>query len=185
MVYISRKIANTLAALVLGLVLSAGLVASVSATEYSVGFGPDDWWTVYQDHHANAGSEVDHPQWVLDLLAEKPVLILDHSTNCEGCISQESYVNAVLEDYGDDVAYENLITGSGDRKADTLFDIYDPNGGKPTMPLTVILTLVDVDGEVVVGWHSMEDAAGGEEMVRTYVEDAIDYYDTNIDDWEA
>lgn len=185
MVYISRKVTNTLVALVLGLVLSAGLVASVSATEYSVGEGPDDWWTVYQDLHTNSGAEVDHPSWVLDLLAEKPVLILDHSTNCEGCINQEAYVNAVLEDYGDDVVYENLITGSGDWKADTLFDIYDPNGGKPTMPLTVILTLVEDDGEVVVGWHSMEDAAGGEEMVRSYVEDAIDYYDENADDWEA
>jgi len=31
----------------------------------------------------------------------------------------------------------------------------------------------------------MEDAAGGEEMVRSYVEDSIDYYDENADDWEA
>lgn len=164
---------------------SVSLVASVSATEYSVGSGSEDWWTVYPDQHDDAGSEVDHPQWILDLLADRPVLILDHSTNCEPCLDQESYVEAVMEDYGDEVAYENLITGVGNSRADMLFDIYDPNGVKATMPLTVLLTLVEDDGEVVVGWHSMEDTAGGEELVRALVEDAIDYYDENVDDWEA
>lgn len=185
MVDISNQVRNTLDALVAGLVLSASLIASVSATEHSVGSGPDDWWTVYPDQHTDSGFEVDHPSWALDLLVEKPVLILDHSTNCIPCLDQESYVEAVLEDYGDEVAYENLITGCGDRKADMLFDIYDPNGGESTMPLTVILTLVEYDGEVVVGWHSMEDAAGGEELVRSLVEDAIDYYDENVAEWNV
>jgi len=176
-----------LTTLVVGIVLAAGLVGAVSATEYSVGTGPDDWWTVYPDQHPNAGSEVDHPQWILDSLEEKPVLILDHSTGrCKACIDQESYVDAVLEDNGDDVTYENLISGGGDTRADELFDIYDPNGGKPYIPLTVILTLVeDSDGNVVVGWHSMEDPTGGEEMVRSYVEDAIDYHEENVGDWDA
>jgi hypothetical protein len=189
LVYISRLIKDKcLTTLVVGIiVLAAGLVGAVSATEYSVGSGPDDWWTVYPDQHPNAGSEVDHPQWILDELEEKPVLILDHSTGkCKACIDQESYVDAVLEDYGDDVTYENLISGGSDTRADELFDIYDPNGGKPYIPLTVILTLVeDSDGNVVVGWHSMEDPAGGEEMVRSYIEDAIDYHEENVGDWDA
>jgi hypothetical protein len=188
LVYISNLIKiRHLTTLVVGIVLAAGLVGAVSATERSIGSGPDDWWTVYPDQHPNAGSEVDHPQWILDELEEKPVLILDHSTGkCKACIDQESYVDAVLEDYGDDVTYENLISGGSDTRADELFDIYDPNGGKPYIPLTVILTLVeDSDGNVVVGWHSMEDPAGGEEMVRSYVEDAIDYHEENVGDWDA
>jgi hypothetical protein len=43
----------------------------------------------------------------------------------------------------------------------------------------------DSEGNVVVGWHSMEDAAGGEEMVRSYVGDAIDYHEENVEDWDA
>jgi hypothetical protein len=188
LVYISHLIKiKRLATLVVGIILATGLIAVVSATEYSIGSGPDDWWTVYPDQHPNASSVVAHPQWILDSLEEKPVLILDHSTGkCKACVDQESYVDAVLEDYGDDVTYENLISGGSDLKAEELFNIYDPNGGKSYIPLTVILTLVqDSDGNVVVGWHSMEDAAGGEEMVRSYVEDAIDYHEENVEDWDA
>jgi hypothetical protein len=164
--------------------MAAGLVGTVSAAEHSVGSGPDDWWTVYPDQHPEAGSEVDHPQWVLTELEEKPVLILDHSVEkCKACIEQEGYVDAVLEKYGDDVTYKNLISIE-DPRADELFEIYDPNGGKPYIPLTVILTLVeDSDGNVVVGWHSMEDPDGGEEMVRSYVVDAIEYHEENVGEW--
>jgi hypothetical protein len=164
--------------------MAAGRVGAVSAADPAGGPPPHDWWTVYPDQHPKAGSEVEHPQWVLDSLDKKPILILDHSTGkCKACIDQEGYVDAVLEEYGDDVTYENLIS-SEDPRADELFDIYDPNGGKPYIPLTVILTLVeDSEGNVVVGWHSMEDAAGGEEMVRSYVEDAIEYHDENVGEW--
>jgi len=186
LVYISHSIKiKRLTALVVGIVLVVGHIAAVSAAEYSVGSGPDDWWTVYPEQHPNAGSEVNHPQWVLDDLKEKPILILDHSAGkCKACVDQEAYVDAVLDDYGDDVAYENLISGGSDLKAEELFDIYDPNGGKSYIPLTIVLTLVeDSDGNVVVGWHSMEDAAGGEEMVRSRVEDAIDYHEKNVEEW--
>jgi len=176
---------DRLATMVVGIVLAAGLVGAVSAAEHPVGSGPDDWWTVYPGQHPEAGSDLDHPQWILNELDDEPVLILDHSSGkCEACIDQEGYVYTVLEEYGDDVMYEDLINGVGDDRADELFNIYDPNGGKSTVPLTVILTLVeDSEGNVVVGWHSMEDAAGGEEMVRSYVEDAIDYHEENIGEW--
>jgi len=187
LVYISHLIKiRCLTTLIVGIILATGLIAVVSAAEYSVGSGPDDWWTVYPDQHPNAGSAVAHPQWILDSLEEKPILILDHSAGkCKACVDQETDVNAVLEDYGDDLTYENLISGSGDDKADELFNIYDPNGGKSTIPLTVILTLVeDSNGNVVVGWHSAEDATG-EDWIGSRAEDAIDYHEENVEDWDA
>jgi hypothetical protein len=175
-----------LSALVMGAVMVAGLIATVSAAEYSVGSGPDDWWTVYPDQHPDAGSEVDHPQWVLDELEDKPILILDHSTNCKACIDQEEAADAVLEEVGEEsIAYENLIAEPSNERAASLFDVYDPNGGKPYIPLTIIITLVeDEDGNVVVGWHSAEDDTG-EDWLSSYVQDAIDYHEENVGDWDA
>ena len=169
----------------MGIVLAAGLASTVSAAEHTVGSESDDWWIVYPDQHPEAGSEVDHPEWLLNELEETPVLILDHSDEtCQDCIDQEGYINAVLEEYRDNVAYENLIGGIGDDRADELFNVYDPNGGINYVPLTIILTLVrDSDENVVVGWHSVEGADGGEELVRSYVEDAIDYHEENVGDW--
>jgi ABC-type sugar transport system substrate-binding protein len=47
---------------------------------HAVGSGDDDWWTAYPDQHEASGSAVEHPDWVLDALKEKPVLILIHSS---------------------------------------------------------------------------------------------------------
>jgi hypothetical protein len=91
-----------------------------------------------------------------------------------------------LEEVGEEsIAYENLISEPSNEKAVRLFDVYDPNGGKQYIPLTIIITLVeDEDGNVVVGWHSAEDDTG-EDWVRSYVEDAIDYHEENVGDWDA
>lgn len=186
MVNISHLVKNKLGALVAGLVLAAGLIGAVSAAEYSVGSGSDDWWTVYSNQHPGAGSEVDHPSWVLDLLEDGPILILDHSTNCEACIKQEEAANAVLEEVGEDsIAFENLIADPENERANALFEIYDPNAGTWYIPLTVIITLVeDEDGNVVVGWHSGEGDTG-EDWLLSYVEDAIEYHEENVGDWDA
>lgn len=183
MVDISHPVKIKSCVLILGIVVAASIVAS--AAERSVGTGPDDWWTVYPDQHPNAGSEVDHPPWVLDRLKDKPILILDHSTNCEACIDQENAALVVMEDYGDDIAYENLISGSGDFRAEELFEVYDPDGGKQYVPLTIVLTLVEgPDGKVVVGWQSAEDATGVD-WLRSLVRDAIELHGENVGGWDA
>lgn len=185
MVYILHQVKRSLCALILGIVVAASLVAVASAAERSVGTGPDDWWTAYPDQHPNAGSEVDHPRWVLDTLRDKPLLILDHSTNCKACIDQENAADAVMEDYGGDIAYENLITNAGDFRAEELFEVYDPDGGKQYIPLTIVLTLVEgSDGKVVVGWHSVEDATSVE-WLRSLVRDAIELHGENVGGWDA
>ena len=181
MVYISHQFKISLCALILGIIMAAGLVAVASAAERSVGTGPDDWWTAYPDHHPMAGSDVDHPPWVLKILQDRPLLILDHSTNCIPCIEQEKAADAVMEDYGDDIAYENLVPGVGDFNADEIFDIY----GIQYIPLTIVLTLVeDEAGNVVVGWHTAEDATGVD-WLRSVVEDAIEFHEENVGGWDA
>lgn len=185
LVDISHPLSYNLAALVAGLVLATGLIGTVSAAEYLVGPDPDDWWTVYPDHHPGAGSEVDHPSWVLELLEDGPILILDHSTNCIPCINQEEAANAVLEEVGEDaIAFENLIADPNNERANALFEVYDPNGRKSLVPLTVIITLVEKDGNVVVGWKSAEGETG-EDWLLSYVEDAIEYHEENVGDWDA
>lgn len=185
MVDISHPLNYKLAALVTEIVIAAGLIGAVSAAEYPVGSGPDDWWTAYPDQHPGAGSEVDHPSWVLDLLEDGPILILDHSTNCEACIKQEDAANAALEEVGEDaIAFENLIADPENERANALFEVYDPNAGKWYIPLTVIITLLREDGNVVVGWHSGEGETG-EDWLLSYVEDAIEYHEENVDGWDA
>lgn len=176
--------------MVFGVFLATGILITAtlaeSDTEYLVGSEDDDWWITYPDQHPNAGFEVDHPQWIIDALVDQPIIILDHSSGgCKACVYQESYVDAVLEDYDKDIAYYNMIAGVGEFEAEELFDIYDPDGGASYVPLTIVLTLVqDPEDEIVVGWHSVEDDKGGEDLVRYYVEDAIMYYEDNRDDWD-
>ena len=180
---ISRKCRNIS---IFGIILASCLCIVSAAEEYSVGSEDDDWWIVYPDQHLNTGSEVNHPSWILSALEDTPILILDHSQGrCKACIDQENDVNSVLEDLGGEITYHNLISGSGDQAADELFGIYDPNGGKSYIPLTIVVTLIqDDDGDVQVGWHSFETPTG-EDRIRTYVEDAINYHEENVDNWEV
>jgi len=185
LVDISHPVKIESCALILGIIMAVGLVAVASAAERSVGSGPDDWWTAYPDRHPDAGSQVPHPRWVLDILRDRPLLILDHSTNCRACTDQEEAADAVLEDYGDDIAFENLIVNVGDFRAEGLFDVYDPDGGKQYIPLTIVLTLVEgSDGKVVVAWHSVEDATSVE-WLRSLVRDAIELHGENVGGWDA
>ncbi|MBC7121346.1 MAG: hypothetical protein H5T33_07265 [Candidatus Methanosuratus sp.] len=68
---ISRKIGIT--SLIAVFLLALGFYAA--GAEYSVGSENDDWWTVYPDQSTGAGVEVKHPDWVLDALKSKPVLM--------------------------------------------------------------------------------------------------------------
>lgn len=173
-------IKNQIVALLIGVIFAAGLVATVSATEYSVGSGPDDWWISYPDQSPASGSDVNHPDWVLDALEDKPVLIYAH-LECDYCIPQTDAVNEIIDEYGDDIEfYEILGDGSDERIGETLA-VYDPNGGTSNVPLTVIVTLAaGEDGEVEVAWHSTEEVTG-KEWIQGYVEDSIDYHEENVE----
>ncbi len=150
---------------------------------YSSGSGDDDWWINYPSQNPNAGSSVSHPQWVLDSLKNKPVVIFAHSDDCAPCLVQEQDMDKVLKDLGSNVVYYDLLSDGSDPRAYEVFNIYDANGGQSYIPLTAIVTLIE-DGNVKVAWHSSEGATG-EEWLRTYIQDAIYYHNHNSANWDG
>ena len=82
----------------------------------------------------------------------------------------------VLEEYGDQVTYFDLLTDGSDVRAWDVYNSYYPWAGVWYIPLTVILTNVEDNGSTKVGWHSTVGATG-EEWITEYVKDAISYYE--------
>lgn len=151
---------------------------------YSLGSGKEDWWIKYPDQSTNAGAPVNHLPWVIDALKDKPVIILVHSTDCKACKVQKKDLDQVLSVYGNDLHYYDMTADVVDAKVLDVLNAYYPNSGVPMVPTTVILTLVkDANGKVTVGWHSMDDAMG-EDVLASYVEDAVYYYRQNSADWD-
>lgn len=174
---------RNLAALTLTFILATSIFGPIASAEegaeHTIGPGSEEWWVAYPDQHSNAGSTVDHPFWALDPLAEKPVIVLIHLTNCNACISQEADIKKILRDLGDDVTYIDVLADSELEKGWMGLDIYDPSGNPRLVPLTVFLTLAPgPDGNATVGWHS---ALGyrGEGWIRSYLNDAIVLHDEN------
>jgi len=174
--------------LALTFILAACILSFAASGEgglgHSIGSGPEDWWIAYPAQHSNAESAVGHPSWALDPLAEKPVIVLIHLTNCHACISQEADIKKVLGDLGDDVTYIDVLADSELEKGWTGLDVYDPSGNPRLVPLTVFLTLAPgPDGNATVGWHS---ALGyrGEGWIRSYLNDAIALHDENSASWD-
>jgi len=146
------------------------------ALEHGVGSGADDFWINYPSDHPQSGQSVSHPQWILGALENKPVVILAHSEGCYPCIQQQGAMQTVLEEYGDQVTYFDLLTDGSDVRAWDVYNGYYPLAGSWYIPLTVILTNVeDNEGSTHVGWHSTVGATGAE-WITGYVEDAINYY---------
>ena len=182
-------VSKFLAALIVGTILAAGFFGVISAVNaYSVGSDDADWWIEYPDQHSDSGSEVEHPEWVLEELEEGPIIVLIHSSGCPACIKQEADIEKVLNDVGDNIIYNDLLMES-DYKAYQTADIYEPTGeaknsSRYYVPVTVLMTLVpDSNGSVEVGWHSYT-GYGGESLIRSYVDDAIDLYEDNSDGWK-
>ncbi len=184
--------ARNLAALTLTFILAAGVLGPVAfaeeGAEHTIGPGPEEWWIAYPDQHSKAGSAVDHPSWALDLLKEKPVMMLIHKTNCPACVRQEADIKKVLRDLGDDVAYLDLLTDGGDEKTWAGLDIYYPSGDPSVdrifVPVTVVLTLVSgPSGDVEIGWHSGVGYSG-ERWIRSYLNDAIALHADNSANWD-
>ena len=152
--------------------------------KYSFGHEEDDWWIWYPEQHPDAGTSVNHTDWVLDSLEEKPVVNLVHSNNCQPCIQQQKDIEDVLGVFGNNVTYYDLLSGGSDNRSNEAFDVYDPNEGQSNIPLTVMVTLIqDANGNVRVGWHGIEGATG-KQWIEDYMKDSIYYYRNNIDNWE-
>jgi len=144
--------------------------------EYSQGLKNDDWWVTYPDQHPDSGAAVSHLDWVLDSLEDKPVVILDHSEGCIPCMQQQEDMNKVLEEYGDEVIYYDLLADGSDPRAYEAFDVYDPNGEPNYIPLTIMVTKIkDNSGNVKIAWHSAEGATG-EDWIKSYMKDSIYYH---------
>ncbi|MGM0510737.1 MAG: hypothetical protein ACQESD_06385 [Thermoplasmatota archaeon] len=149
---------------------------------YDVGSGEDDWWIDYPEINPETGSSVEHPQWVLDSLQEKPVVIFTHSEGCAPCVEQQEDIGPIMDEYGAEVRYYDLMADGSDLKAFDVFDSYDSNGGQSYIPLTAVVTLEEHNGDVEVVWHSTEGATG-EDWIRDYMKDAIYYHQMNLEAW--
>jgi hypothetical protein len=148
---------------------------------HSYGTGENNWWIGYPAQSHMAGASVDHPQWVLDALKEKPVLILDHSSNCNSCVVQKENIDMALASFGGNVTYYDVMADSRDQRAIDILDVYGLTGYY--VPTTVFVTLLKgPDGKVAVAWHSAEDAMS-ENDIASYIKDAIYYYKQNAADW--
>ncbi len=171
-----------MASLIAFFVLVAGFNAS--GAENSVGSGNDNWWTTYPEQSkTTSGSEVNHPQWVLDALEKKPVLIYIHK-DCSYCAPQTASVNNVSDEFKGDITYYEIKADGSDSRAEEVLQAYDPNGGVSYVPMTIIVTLApDPEGMAVPIWHSNEDLTG-DDWIKNYVEDAISYYDGNSSNWK-
>ena len=174
-------------------IIFAGLISTVIAASalaedwssykpaFALGQGENDWWTQYPSQSPRAGTSVEHPSWVTDALKDKPIIILDHSSNCKSCVVQKANMEKVMAEYGKDVAYYDIMADGGDQRAFEILGIYGLTG--LYVPTTVFITLEKgSDGKVGIAWHSVEDAMS-EEQVTNYVKDAIYYHQQNAANW--
>jgi thiol-disulfide isomerase/thioredoxin len=167
---------------------ASGTALSLDWDSYSpahaVGTADDEWWTAYPDQHENAGSSVEHLNWVIDDLKDRPVLIFVHSSTCVPCLAQMPRVQSAVDRFSDDLHYYDILAeNSGYEKAINILDVYDPDGGGQYVPTTIFFTLAKgPDGDVDVVWHSQIDAMSQND-IDSYVEDSIYYYKVNRDSW--
>lgn len=180
-----------LVALLLAAFIAATLIGGLSIAEdwdkykpkYSTGSESADWWEVYPNQSAIVGTSVEHPQWVLDALEKKPILIMDHTTDCSSCKIQKANVEKVLPSYSKEITYYDLLADGKDKRAFEILDTYNPTGGEQFVPTTVLITLIKGSGgNVTVAWHSEIDDMT-EKQLSAYLKDAIYYYRQNADDW--
>lgn len=177
---ISMDIITKISSLI-AIILLASVINAMGAVS-SVGSGNDDWWTAYPDQSTGAGGDVNHPTWVLDALKSKPVLIYVHKS-CSYCTPQTEAVQNITDEFKGQITFFEIGADGSDARSEEALQIYDPDGGKTYVPLTVLLTLApNSEGEVVPVWHST-DKVTGDAWVKNYVEDAIVQYDENSANW--
>jgi hypothetical protein len=142
---------------------------------HSLGSGSNDWWTAYPDQSEMHGSAVEHPQWILDSLGEKPVIVFLHQDDCKGCAAQLTNINAVMEMYPQSVILFDIMADWKDSRFVDFNSAYHPQ----FVPTTVFLTrAIGTEGKTVTVWHSVEDAMS-QDQILSFVKDAIYYYQEN------
>ncbi|MCJ7445299.1 MAG: thioredoxin family protein [Methanotrichaceae archaeon] len=148
--------------------------------EYPIGSGNNDWWTTYPDQSSESGNEVRHPQWVLEALENKPVMIYVHKS-CSWCLPQTEAIDELVKEYGDKITYFNLSAEESDMRTEEAGINYDPDGGPISyVPLTIILTLApNADGQTKVIWKST-DQVTGKDWIKSHIEDAINYHNETL-----
>jgi len=153
--------------------------------EHSLGSGDSDWWPTYPDKNIDSGSAVNHPDWVIEALEDRPLLILIHQNNCLPCVTHVPRINDAIKIHNDDIRFYSILAeGDGILKAMEVLDIYSPTGKKQYVPTTIFLTLIEnEDGEVEVGWHSEIDIMSTDD-INSYADDSIYYHQQNAADWE-
>ena len=77
---------------------------------------------------SGAGGEVNHPEWVLDALKSKPVVIYAHK-GCDYCTPQTEAMTKIDNEIGDKFTYFNLSADGSDARSEEALRAYDPNGG--------------------------------------------------------
>jgi thiol-disulfide isomerase/thioredoxin len=147
---------------------------------HTVGNGPNNFWISYPTGHPNASQQVDHLPWVLSSLNENAVVFVVHRTGCVTCQPQADRMIALAEKYEDNVTFYDLdisLGGDTEQKAYEAY-VYDPAGPPGYIALTVLVTLIEVNGDVEYGWHSWEGDVADAEL-EGWVQDTIYYYHVN------
>jgi|WetSurMetagenome_2_1015567.scaffolds.fasta_scaffold64835_2 hypothetical protein len=177
---IEMNIITKISSLIAIILLASGI--SAMGAESSVGSGNDDWWTAYPDQSSGAGGDVNHPSWVLDALRSKPVLIYVHKS-CSYCAPQTLAVKNITDEFNGQITFFDIGADGSDARSEEALQVYDPNGGKMYVPLTVLLTLApNSEGEVVPVWHSTDEVTG-DAWIKKYVEGALSQYNEFSADW--
>ena len=171
--------------LAISALFAIALAEDDNGPEHSIGSDDSDWWTTYPDKNINSGSAVDHPDWVLEAVVDKPLLILIHQNNCVPCKTHVPRINEAVQNYKDDILYYDILAeGDGFKKALEILDVYNPSGRKQYVPTTIFVTLIEnEDGVVEVGWHGEIDVMSTDD-IEGYAEDSIYYHEQNAGKWE-
>jgi len=145
---------------------------AVSTDRRDIGSGANDFWTVYPAAHVSAGTVVNHPQWVRTAVQTKPLFILTHSEGCAPCDTMVGIYNNVKPNYGSQIAFYELISGTNEPQATETFTAYDPNDSQHYVPLPIIISK-GPGGEII--WHSWEGVVYQEDLI-SWFDDALSYY---------
>lgn len=150
------------------------------------GTGSNDFWITYPAGHPSSGAEVEHFDWIVNDLKNKPVLFVVHITGCVGCADQAERVIKLAQKYFKEVRFYDLDAVYGapndiTQKANEVYR-YDPNGAPGYIALTGIFTYIKENDEVKIGWHTWEapnDMTVSDADLDIWIKDAIYYYHVN------